>query len=77
MLMFKSIDRRVVVIAVWLAFLVAVAGAGVLSGVSITFGTGVLWLAACVAPPAVMLIVWRGSPPQTVAEILHAVDRLE
>jgi hypothetical protein len=74
--MFRSIDRRTV-IGVWLALLVAVAGAGVISGVSITVSTSVLWLAACVVPPAVLLIVWRGAPPPTVAEILHAVDRRE
>ena len=31
-------------------------------------------LAACVVPPAVMLTVWRGAPPLTVAEVLHAVE---
>jgi hypothetical protein len=30
---------------------------------------------ACVVPMAVMLFVWRGAPPATVAEILHQVDR--
>ena len=35
---------------------------------------GTLWLAACVVPPAVMLAVWRGAPPLTVAEVLYAVD---
>ena len=72
--MSRSINRRTV-IGVWLAVLVAVAGAGALSGMSITIGTSVLWLFACVVPPAVMLMVWRGAPPPTVAEILHAVDR--
>jgi len=45
------------------------------SGLPITFGLGGLWLAACVVPPAVMLLVWRGAPPPTMAEILYAVDR--
>ncbi len=72
--MARSINRRTV-IAVWFAVLVAVAGAGGLSGVSITIGISALWLVACVVPPAVMLMVWRGAPPPTVAEILHAADR--
>ncbi|HEY3243920.1 MAG TPA: hypothetical protein VGM03_11270 [Phycisphaerae bacterium] len=42
---------------------------------SITIGISAFWLVACVVPPAVMLMVWRGAPPPTVAEILHAVDR--
>ena len=71
--MSRSIDRRAV-IGVWFAVLVAVAGAGALSGVSITIGISALWFLACVVPPAVMLMLWRGAPPPTVAEILHAVD---
>jgi hypothetical protein len=34
-----------------------------------------LLLVACLVPPAIMLLVWRGAPPPTVAELLHAVDR--
>ena len=30
---------------------------------------------AVTVPMTVMLIVWRGAPPATVAEILHSVDR--
>ena len=69
--MSSSINRRPV-IGVWLAVLVAVAGAGALSGVSITIA---LWLFACVVPPAVMLMIWRGARVPTAAEVLHAVDR--
>ena len=72
--MSSSINRRTV-IGVWLAVLMAVAGAGALSGVSITIGTSAFWFVACVVPPVVMLMVWRGAPSPTVAEILHAVDR--
>ena len=71
--MSRSINRSTV-IGVWLAVLVAV-GAGALSGVSITIGTSALWLFACVVPPAVMLMIWRGAPAPTNAEVLHAVDR--
>jgi len=69
--MSRSINRRTV-IAVWFAVLVAVAGAGGLSGVSISVGTIALWFVACVMPSAVMLMIWRGAPPPTVAEVLHA-----
>lgn len=67
--------NRPTVIGVWFAVLVAVAGAGALSGVTITIGISTLWFIACVVPPAVMLMVWRGAPPPTVAEILYAVER--
>jgi hypothetical protein len=72
--MSNSINRRTF-IGVWLAVLVAVAGAEALSGVSITIDTSALWSVACVVPPVVILMVWRGTPSPTVAEILHAVDR--
>ena len=72
--MFRATNRRILVGA-WVAVLVAVAGAGALSGVSITIGISALWFAACVVPPAVMLMVWRGAPPPTMAEILYSVDR--
>ena len=68
--MFESIERHTA-IGVWIAALVAIAGVGALSGVSITVGASMLWLVACVVPPAVTLMVWRGAPPPTVAEILH------
>jgi hypothetical protein len=72
--MSRSINRRTF-IDVWLAVLVAVAGAGGLLGVSISVGTIALWFVACVVPPAAMLMIWRGAPPPTIAEVLHAVDR--
>jgi hypothetical protein len=71
--MFSSVNRWSVISA-WLAVFVAAAGVGALSGMSVTIGAGVLWLLACVMPPAVTLMVWRGAPPPTVAEVLHAVE---
>jgi len=73
-LVFRTINRFTI-IGTWLAILTAVAVAAALSGLSITAGASALWLAVCVVPPTVMLMVWRGAPPATVAEILHAVDR--
>jgi len=64
-----------IAIGVWLTTLVAVAGIGALAGASITLGNSALWFLAGIVPPAVMLMVWRGAPPATVAEILHTVDR--
>lgn len=72
--MFESLERNTA-IAAWIAALVAIAGAGALSGASITLGAGIIWLVACVVPSAVTLAVWRGAPPPTVAEVLHTVDR--
>ena len=72
--MFRS-SNFAIAIGVWLTTLVAVAVIGALAGASITLGNSALWFLAGIVPPAVMLMVWRGAPPATVAEILHTVDR--
>ena len=72
--MFKALNPRTV-IAAWAAVLIAIAGTAALAGVPITVSVTALWFAACIVPPAVMLLVWRGAPPPTMAEILHAVDK--
>ena len=73
-MIFRNIKRRFLVGA-WVAAVVALAGVAALAGASLTIGIGALWFAACVVPPAVMLMVWRGGPPPTIAEVLYAVDR--
>jgi len=62
-------------IGVWFA-IVAVAAAitTAVLGVAVTTSTGLLLLGACFVPPAVMLMVWRGAPPVTIAEVLHDAD---
>jgi hypothetical protein len=67
--------NRGTIIGVWFAVLAVVAAAGAVGGVSSTMGTRALSLVACLVPPAIMLMVWRGAPPPTVAELRHAVDR--
>lgn len=58
----------------WCAVVIVLGALGVVSGTSLTVSTAALWLLACIGPPAVMLLVWRGAPPPTVAEVLHTVD---
>jgi hypothetical protein len=72
--MLKALNRGTI-IGVWFAVLAVFVGAGAVAGVSITMGTRALLLVACLVPPAIMLMVWRGAPSPTVAELLHAVDR--
>ena len=63
-------------IGVWFAIVAVIAAiTTVVLGVVVTTGTGLLLLGACFVPPAVMLIVWRGAPPVTIAEVLHEADR--
>jgi hypothetical protein len=72
--MFRSMTRGTFV-GLWLAALVVVAAVGVFAGVALTLDNGALWLLACLAPPSIMLMVWRGAPPPTVAEILYAANQ--
>jgi hypothetical protein len=71
--MLKSISRARAVGA-WFAAVTVLVACGVVMGVGITFSGGILLLATCLVPPAVLLLVWRGAPPFTVAELLHSVD---
>jgi len=71
-----SAMSRGTAIGVWFAIVAVIAAiTTVVLGVVVTTGTGLLLLGACFVPPAVMLIVWRGAPPVTIAEVLHEADR--
>ena len=68
--MSRFIDRRTA-FGAWFAVLMAILGCEAVWGVSTTIGTGPFLLAACLVPPAIVLMIWRRTPPQTVAEALH------
>ena len=61
-------------IGAWLALVLVIGACSIVAGVDITIGNGELLLVAGLVPPAIMLLVWRGPPPLTVAELLHSVD---
>jgi hypothetical protein len=71
--MLKDVSRLRLVGA-WCAAVIVIGAGGVVAGMAITVGYAALLLAICVVPPAVMLLVWGGAPPQTVAELLHSAD---
>jgi hypothetical protein len=72
--MLKNLSR-VQMAGLWCAAVITIAAACIAGGAPTTSGAVELWLAACLVPPAVMLLVWRGAPPVTVAELLHDVNR--
>jgi hypothetical protein len=72
--MMKDISRARLA-GMWVAAVIVVAACSVFWGIALTLNNGALWLVACVVPPAVMYLVWRGAPPITVAELLYSVDR--
>jgi hypothetical protein len=58
----------------WLAAIVVMFASSIVLGGSTTGNATALWLFACLAPPTVMMLVWRGAPPLTVAEVLYQVN---
>jgi len=66
--MLKNVSRLQLV-AAWIGLVVVLFVLSVVSGAETSVGSAELWLLACLAPPAVMLLVWR-APTQTVAELL-------
>lgn len=66
---------RFVIAACWVALLAAVPAAGFLLGWPLS-SAGVLALVilGCL-PVVVLLVVFRGPPPQTVAEVLYEMHR--
>jgi hypothetical protein len=65
---------RLSVIGAWCALVLVIAAAAVVAGIPMTLATIAWLLAIGLIPPVVMLFVWRGAPPPTVAELLHSVN---
>jgi hypothetical protein len=63
------------VIQVWFVAVALVVAAAVVFGASMTVGTGIMLLALCLVPPAIVVVKWPGAQPQTAAEVLHNTDR--
>jgi hypothetical protein len=59
----------------WVAAIVVLAAGSVVGGVPLTIDNSQLWLVACLAPPAVMLLVWRGGPPLSAEKLVYSVNR--
>jgi hypothetical protein len=63
-------------IGIWTAAVLTVLGIVVpLQILPLSFATSLLLAIALIVPPSVMVMVWRGAPPPTVAETLEAVNR--
>ena len=72
--MFKNISRARLA-CMWIAAVIVVAAASIVTGTGVTVNNGELLLVACLVPPAVMLLVWPAAQPPSVAELLHSVNR--
>ena len=63
-------------IGIWTAAVLTVLGIVVpLQIVPLSFANALLLAIGLIIPPSVMVMVWGGAPPPTVAETLEAVNR--
>ena len=60
---------------IWFAAVALIAVAGFALGASVTLSTGAILLALCLVPPAIIMKLWPGVQPQTIAQVLHDTDR--
>jgi hypothetical protein len=63
------------VIQLWFAAVILVIVAGIAFGASVSISTGAMLLALCLVPPAIILVLWPGVQPPTIAEVLYEVER--
>lgn len=59
----------------WFAAVALVVAAGIAFGAAMTLGTGAMLVALCLVPPAMILLLWPGIEPPTIAEVLHDTER--
>lgn len=65
---------RAQLVAAWCAAVIVIGACSVAAGAALTLGNAEWWVATCLVPPAIMLLVWKGAPPVTVAELLYSVN---
>ena len=58
----------------WPSFVLVLAAFARAVGAPMTATSAALVLVACSAPTAAILLIWRGPPPPTVAELLYAAN---
>jgi hypothetical protein len=62
------------VIAAWFVLVAVVMAGSIAAGAVPKLSTWVMLAAISVSAPGGFLLIWRGAPPLTVAELLHSVD---
>jgi len=66
---------RLVVISSWLASLIVVLSVGLMFGfVTSPWNGAILFLLGCV-PAMILSVLFRGAPPQTIAEVLYDANQ--
>ena len=60
---------------IWFTAVALVVVAGLALGASVRVGTGLILLALCLVPPAIVLKLWPGKQAQTVNDVLHGTEQ--
>jgi hypothetical protein len=61
-------------LAFWFTAVAVIVATVVAMGVNVGGSTTALLLTLSLVPPGIILVLWRGAPSPTVAEILHAAN---
>ena len=72
--MFNNMTRSKL-LQIWFTSVALIAVAGFALGASMTISTGAILLALCLVPPAIIMKLWPGVQPQTIAQVLHNTER--
>jgi hypothetical protein len=65
---------RTQLVGTWIAAVAVLFAGSIVAGAAMTVSIGQLWFVTGVIPPVIMLLLWRGAPPATVAEVLYAAN---
>lgn len=65
---------RTQVLSIWFFVVASLVALSLAGGVAAGPATWFAVFLISLLPPAVSLIVWRGAPPPTIAEVLYAAD---
>jgi hypothetical protein len=71
--MLRQITRNRLV-GFWFAGVAVLIASVVVMGVNVGVSTTALLLTLSLVPPAIILVLWRDAPPQTVGEILYEAN---
>jgi hypothetical protein len=72
--MLKDMTRSRAIQA-WFAAVTLILVACIAFGAAVTVGTGAMLLALSLMPAAIVLLLWPGPQPVTIAEVLYGADR--
>ena len=71
--MFTDISRSTLV-GFWFTAVAVIVASAMAAGLSVGISTTAVLLTLSLVPPAILVFVWRGAPPPTIAEVLYVAN---